>query len=211
MPTRCPVCDTAVEKRGEEVALRCPNAACPAVIKGQIFHFSRRFAMDIDQLGFVLIEQLVDQGLVKNVADLYELSVESLCKLERMADKSARNVASAIAASKERTFDRLLTGLGIEHIGQVAAKQLAEEAHSLEAFLSWDEQAARAHVAGIAGFGPKMIESVVAYLTDAKSRDLLQRLQAGRNRCTRLWKGRFQERASVSRVCSPRSAKMCMN
>jgi DNA ligase (NAD+) len=95
-----------------------------------------------------------------------------------MADKSARNVVNAIAASKERTFDRLLTGLGIEHIGQVAAKQLAEEAHSLEAFLGWDEPTARTRVAGIAGFGPKMIESVAAYLTDHKSRALLQRLQA---------------------------------
>jgi DNA ligase (NAD+) len=178
MPTRCPVCDTAVEKRGEEVALRCPNRKCPAVIKGAVFHFSRRFAMDIDQLGLVLIEQLVDQRLLRDVADLYELQVPTLANLDRMAEKSARNVVTAIEQSKLRTLDRLLTGLGIEHIGQVAARQLAEEAHSLGEFLSWDEATARSRVSGIAGFGPKMVDSVVSYLADAQNRALLRRLAA---------------------------------
>ncbi|HEX2882133.1 MAG TPA: NAD-dependent DNA ligase LigA, partial [Polyangiaceae bacterium] len=178
MPKQCPVCSTPVEKRGAEVALRCPNRKCPAVVKGAVFHFSRRFAMDIDQLGLVLIEQLVDQSLLRDVADLYDLQLTTLAQLERMADKSARNVVTAIEQSKQRTFDRLLTGLGIEHIGQVAARQLAEEAHSLEDFLSWDETVVRHRVSGIAGFGPKMVDSVVSYLNDAQNRSLLERLAA---------------------------------
>jgi DNA ligase (NAD+) len=178
MPKQCPVCNTPVEKRGAEVALRCPNRKCPAVVKGAVFHFSRRFAMDIDQLGLGLIEQLVDQNLLHDVADLYDLQLTTLARLERMADKSARNVVTAIEQSKQRTFDRLLTGLGIEHIGQVAARQLAEEAHSLEDFLSWDETTVRHRVSSIAGFGPKMVDSVVAYLNDAQNRALLARLAA---------------------------------
>jgi len=176
MPTRCPVCNTAVEKRGAEVALRCPNRTCPAVVKGALLHFSRRFAMDIDQLGVVLIDQLVDQELLRDVADLYELQVPVLCRLERMAEKSAQNVVTAIELSKQRTFDRLLTGLGIEHIGQVAARQLAEEAHSLHDFLQWSEAVARERTSSIAGFGPKMVDSVASYLADAQNRALLERL-----------------------------------
>jgi DNA ligase (NAD+) len=178
MPKQCPVCSTAVEKRGDEVALRCPNRKCPAVVKGSVFHFSRRFAMDIDQLGLVLIEQLVDQSLLRDVADLYDLQLSTVAQLERMADKSARNVITAIEQSKQRTFDRLLTGLGIEHIGQVAARQLAEEAHRLEDFLSWDETVVRNRVSSIAGFGPKMVDSVVSYLNDKQNRSLLERLAA---------------------------------
>lgn len=178
MPNRCPVCETAVERRAEEVALRCPNRKCPAIVKGAVFHFSRRFAMDIDQLGLALIEQLVDQRLLRDVADLYELKLTTLAQLDRMAEKSAQNVVTAIEQSKQRTFDRLLTGLGIEHIGQVAARQLAEEAHSLEEFLSWDETTVRSRVSGIAGFGPKMVDSVVSYLADAQNLALLQRLAA---------------------------------
>jgi DNA ligase (NAD+) len=178
MPSQCPICGTDVEKRAGEVALRCPNRKCPAVVKGAIFHFSRRFAMDIDQLGLSLIDQLVDQKLLRDVADLYDLRVDTLSKLERMAEKSAQNVVQGIERSKERTFDRLLTGLGIEHIGQVAAKQLAEEAHSLHDFIAWDENTIRARVSSIAGFGPKMVDSVVSHLADRQNRDLLERLLA---------------------------------
>lgn len=178
MPTECPICQTPVEKSDTEVAIRCPNPKCPAVVKGAIFHFSRRFAMDIDGIGESLIEQLVEAELVSDVADLYDLTVKQVSSLERMGEKSAKNVVAAIDGSRARTLDRLLTGLGIDHVGQVAAKQLAETAGKLETLLSWNEEDARAKVSGIAGFGPKMVDAVVAHLFDPTSRELLEKLHA---------------------------------
>jgi DNA ligase (NAD+) len=178
MPELCPVCDTAVEKTDGEVAIRCPNRRCPAVVKGSILHWSRRFAMDVDHLGESLIEQLVDRGIVRDVADLYDLSAERLESLERMGKKSAENVARSIAASRERTLDRLLTGIGIDHVGQVASRQLAEAAGSLGELLAWSREDVAAHVGSIAGFGPKMVESVEGFLFDPESRALLEKLKA---------------------------------
>ena len=176
MPERCPVCDTAVEKTDGEVAIRCPNRRCPAVVKAAILHWSRRFAMDVDHLGESLIEQLVDRGIVRDVADLYDLTAEQLESLERMGKKSAENVARSIAASRERTLDRLLTGIGIDHVGQVAARQLAETAGSLAELLAWSREEIAAHVGSISGFGPKMLESVEGFLFDPESRALLEKL-----------------------------------
>jgi DNA ligase (NAD+) len=178
MPERCPICETRVEKTDGEVAVRCPNRRCPAVVKGAILHWSRRFAMDVDHLGESLVEQLVDRGIVRDVADLYDLDAARLAGLERMGKKSAENVARSIAASRERTLDRLLTGIGIDHVGQVAARQLAEAAGSLEELLGWSREDAAAHVGAISGFGPKMVESVVDFLFDAESRALLEKLHA---------------------------------
>jgi DNA ligase (NAD+) len=177
MPTHCPSCGTAVERVPGEVAVRCPNPRCPEQVKGAIFHFSRRFAMDVDRLGEALIVQLVGSSLVKDVADLYVLSAEQLESLERMGKKSAENVLVSIAGSKERTLDRLLTGLGMEHVGQVAAKQLAESVVSLDALLGLDEAGLVERLSSISGFGPKLIESVRAYLADPTSRALLERLR----------------------------------
>jgi len=178
MPSGCPSCGTPVERVAGEVVVRCPNPVCPAKLKGRVFHYSRRFAMDIDHLGESLIGVLVDQGLVRDVGNLYELSSESLQALERMGKKSADNVVASILASKERTLDRLLTGLGIEHVGQVAARQLAEEAGSLDTLLAWDDAAVEQHVGGISGFGPKLVQSVKDFLVDPTQRALLERLQA---------------------------------
>ena len=177
MPKECPVCGTAVERVEGEVAVRCPNPLCPEQVKGAIFHFSRRFSMDIDGLGESLITQLVASQLVKDVADLYELTAEKLEALERMGKKSAENVIVSVEASKARTFDRLLTGLGIEHVGQVAARQLAEAVGSLENLLALPEEDLAARIAGISGFGPKLSESVQAYVKDPLSRKLLERLR----------------------------------
>ena len=176
MPENCPSCGTKVVTVADEVAIRCPNPRCPDKVKGAIFHFSRRFAMDIDHLGEALIEQLISSGLVADVSNLYELSAEQIEALERMAKKSAENVISSIEGSKEQPLERLLTGLGIEHIGQVAAKQLAEEAESLQNLLAWDSEHVLEHVAHIAGFGPKMVESVRRYLENPDNRRLLEKL-----------------------------------
>jgi DNA ligase (NAD+) len=178
MPQRCPICETPVVRSAEEVAVRCPNRECPAQVKAAIFHFSRRFAMDIDRLGESLIEQLVTSKIVRDVADLYELDAERLLALERMGKKSAENVLASIASSKTRTLDRLLTGLGIEHVGQVAARQLAEAAITLDVLLGWSPEELVHNVGNIAGFGPKMVASVQAYFSDAESRRLLERLSA---------------------------------
>ena len=176
MPTRCPACDTPVARTEELAVLRCPNRLCPAQVKAQIFYFARRFAMDIDHLGESLVEQLVDKALVRDAADLYRLDLDTLTKLERMGKKSAENVLAAIEASKTRPLDRLLCGLGIPQIGQVAAKQLAEEAHSLSRLRSWDEATLRGHVAEIRGFGPKMVDSVAEFFGDAEEQRLLEKL-----------------------------------
>jgi len=178
MPEKCPCCQTPVQKLEGQVAVFCPNARCPDREKASLLHYSRRFAMDIDNLGEVLIGQLVDGGLVADVADLYDLSVERFEALPRMGKKSAENVVASIQASRERTLDRLLTGLGIDHIGQVAAKQLAEAARDLRTLLSWDAATAEAATSAISGFGPKMVESVGKYLAAPESRALLEKLAA---------------------------------
>jgi DNA ligase (NAD+) len=178
MPKACPCCKTAVEKAEGQVAVFCPNARCPCRMKAALLHYSRRFAMDIDNLGEVLIAQLVDGKLVNDVAELYDLTAEQVGALERMGKKSAENVVSSIQASRERTLDRLLTGLGIDHVGQVAARQLAEAARNLQTLLSWDRDSATAHVSAISGFGPKMVESVVEFLLAPESRALLEKLAA---------------------------------
>ena len=161
----------------------CPNRVCPAQVRGSVYYFARRFAMDVDHLGISLVEQLTRDGLVKDVADLYELTREQLLALERIGDKSADNVIASIDASRGRTLDRLICGLGIPQIGQIAARQLAEVAVTLATFLAWSEDAtetggalARAAIDQIRGFGPKMADSVVLWLSDPINRELLAKL-----------------------------------
>ncbi len=185
MPAACPDCGTPVISRqrdearpelGVESTLRCPNRTCPAQLKNQIHYFARRFAMDIDRLGVVLVEQLVDAKLVRDVADLYALTTASIAALDRMGEKSATNVIESIERSRVRTLDRLLCGLGIPQIGQVAAKQLATEIGSLTALLAASQEELRERFSSIHGFGPKMVDSILEYLGDDGSRALLHKL-----------------------------------
>ncbi|HEU5072871.1 MAG TPA: NAD-dependent DNA ligase LigA [Polyangiaceae bacterium] len=176
MPHECPSCGTAVERVPDEVAVRCPNPRCPDKVEGAVLHYTRRFAMDIDHLGESLIHQLVETGLVRDVADLYTLTHAQVLNLERMGKKSAQNVVDSIQGSKARPLSRLLTGLGIEHVGQVAATQLAQAAVSLPKLLELDAPALAELLGNIAGFGPKLTESVQAYLANDVSRELLERL-----------------------------------
>ena len=177
MPVRCPECDAALVRDEAEAATRCPNRGCSAQVKGRIFYFARRFAMDIDHLGVALVEHLVASGLVSDVADLYALTLDQVANLERMATKSARNVVDQIHRSRERPLDRLLCGLGVPQIGHVAAKQLAEEVRTLDDLLALTEEEIRERVDAIRGFGPKMVESVVQFLKDPRERELLEKLQ----------------------------------
>ncbi|MBN1610431.1 MAG: NAD-dependent DNA ligase LigA [Polyangiaceae bacterium] len=177
MPKKCPACDAPVERRGEEVALRCTNPDCPAAVQQAIVYFAKRFAMDIDGLGEALVEQLVDTGLVHDVAELYDLDLPKLVALDRMGNKSAQNALDSITASRARPLARLLTGLGIEHVGPVAAEQLAQAAGSLQKLLGWSPEQAETTVAAINGFGPKMVQSVLDFLFDTRTRGLLEKLR----------------------------------
>ncbi len=187
MPEACPVCNTkavrglkdeASPELGEEATRKCPNKNCPAQVDARIHHYSRRFSMDVDHLGIAIIEQLTRAGLVSSVPDLYTLTVDAVKKLERHGEKSAKNLVSSIAASKERTLDRLLCGLGIPQVGQVAAKQLAEDLISLPQIRALSPEALRERVAGIHGFGPKMVDSVVEFFADPDEIALMDRLIA---------------------------------
>jgi DNA ligase (NAD+) len=200
MPTVCPSCGTPVVRElrdaakpelGLGAATRCPNRSCPEQVKQRIFYFARRFAMDVDRLGTVLVDQLVENGIVKDVADLYSLTVERIATLERMGEKSAQNVFASVERSKERTLDRLLCGLGIPQIGQVAARQLAEEVGTLERLLAFSPEALREHLEAIHGFGPKMVDSVAAFFEDPAQRVLMAKL-------VELGVGRPQPRAAVA-------------
>lgn len=187
MPKECPVCGTKVVARlreegkpelGAEATVRCPNRACPAQVQGRILYFASRPAMAIDHLGESLVDQLVSKGLVKDVADLYDLTAEQVESLDRMGKKSAQNVVNAIHASRERTLDRLLGGLGIPQIGQVAGRQLAQVAGTLQRLFSWTEDEAREKVGSIHGFGEKMVDSVVEFLREPQERAVLEKLIA---------------------------------
>ena len=176
MPKACPNCGTPVIRRGDEVAIRCPNVHCSAVVKQSILHFTRRFAMDIDHLGESIIDQLVDKQLVSDVADLYCLTVDRVRALDRMGVKSAENVVKSIAVSKDRPLDRLIAGIGIELIGQVASRQLAEAAVELSQLLAWKTDDIEQALGSIEGFGPKMVDSVVTFINDPTKRQLLRKL-----------------------------------
>ena len=187
MPTECPECGTKVATRlreegkpelGAEATVRCPNRACPAQVQGRILYFASRGAMAIDHLGESLVDQLVTKGHVRDVADLYDLDQATIEGLERMGKKSAANVVSAIAVSRDRTLDRLIGGLGIPQIGQVAGKQLAQVAGTLATMFAWSEEEAREKIGGIHGFGQKMVDSVVEYLKDPLERAILEKLLA---------------------------------
>ena len=133
MPTKCPTCGTKLFREADEVAWRCVNASCPAQLIARLLHFGSRGAMDIEGMGEKLVEQLVATGIVKSLADLYELKLDTLAGLERMGEKSAANLLTGIASSKIRPFTRLLYGLGIRYIGVHAARLL------VQAFGSWDQ------------------------------------------------------------------------
>jgi DNA ligase (NAD+) len=174
MPTHCPACGgVAVRPEGEAV-WRCTNTACPAQLRERLFHWGSRRAMDIEGLGEVIIRQLVDRGLVKDFADLYGLSVERLADLERMAEKSARNLHRAIEASKTRGLSRLLNALGIRMVGERAAQLLAARCGTMDRLLA----ATEADINDIYGIGPQIAQAVTGFLAEPRNRATIDRLAA---------------------------------
>jgi len=173
MPKECPECGSKIHKVEGEVAYRCVNAACPAKRKESLLHFAGRHAMDIDGLGDKIVDQLVDKGLVKDVADLYKLKLEEVADLERMAEKSAQNLLAEIEASKKAPLARVIYALGIQFVGERTGQLLAEN------FSSLDELAAakQEQLEEVNEVGPKVAASIVDFFSEPANKQLIKRLE----------------------------------
>jgi len=175
-PQRCPVCAERLEREAGAVAIRCVNEHCPAQLKRRILHFAPRGGLEIEGLGAALVEQLVDHGMVHDVADLFALTTEQLARLERMGPRSAANLRAALEASRRPSLDRYLHALGIRHVGARAARLLAEAYPLLHDLAAADPEA----LASLPEIGPTIAASVHRYFARPESRQLLARLeQAG--------------------------------
>jgi DNA ligase (NAD+) len=173
MPTHCPVCDSELVHLDEEVALRCINPKCPAQIKEGLNHFVSRNAMNIDGLGPRVLAQMYDKGLVKDVADLYFVNEEQLLTLEKIKEKSANNIYTAIQASRDNSVERLIFGLGIRHVGAKAARILAEHFGSLTAL----SKASAEEIIALESMGEIIADSVVAYFENEEVHELMAELE----------------------------------
>jgi DNA ligase (NAD+) len=174
IPTHCPSCRTRVERDEEEVAIYCPNVACPGRQLEAIVHFASRGAMDIRGLSYARIEQLIAASLVHDVADIFALTAEQLTALDRFADVSAKNLIDAIEASKQQPLSRLLFGLGIRHVGQTAAQLLAKHFGSMQELRSATEK----DILALRGIGETIAVAVVAYFQDPSAAALIDKLAA---------------------------------
>ena len=178
LPERCPLCNTPIERNPDQAMAYCPNSECPARNLESIIHFASKGAMDMETIGERMCVQLVEAGLVKNVADFYALTREQLLALDGVKDKSANNMLTAIEASKQRPLWRLLFGLNIRYVGEKTAQILAGAFGSMDALLA----ASDAEITGVAGVGPVIGHSVYNWLQEEKNRALIERLrQAGLN------------------------------
>jgi DNA ligase (NAD+) len=174
MPERCPVCRSQVVREEGEAAYRCIGLNCPAKLRETVRHFASKHALDIDGLGDKLVAQLIDTGLVKTVADLYDLTKEHLVDLERMADKSAQNILDAIAASKHTTLARFINGLGIPQVGEHMAEVLAEHFGSIEAL----QQATEEELLAVRDVGPETAREIRAFFALKQNQAVIKRLIA---------------------------------
>ena len=172
-PTRCPVCRTPVVAGVDRGMLYCPNFECPARQLEGLVHFASRGAMDIRGLSYARITQLIEAGLVKDASDLYDLTPRQLTSLERFAERSAEQLVDAIQASKAQPLSRLLFGLGIDHVGEIAAKQLARHFGTMDAIAA----ASTDDILAIHGMGDAIAESVTAWFGNAAARRLLEKLR----------------------------------
>ena len=175
MPTHCPVCGQPLVKPVDEAVTRCVNTSCPAILKGAIEHWVSRDVLDIRGIGEKVVQQLVDRGLVKSVADLYNLTVEQLCELERMGEKLALKLVDAIANSKQQSWSRVLYGLGIRHVGNVTAQMLTKKFTTVEDL----SHAKVTDITAIYGIGTEIASSVNQWFQSSANQGLITRLQAG--------------------------------
>ena len=173
-PKNCPVCKAPLTEDETEVAIRCDNSQCPAQLKGNIRHFASRTAMDIEGLGIALVDQLVDNKLVRDVGDLYNLKLEQLADLERMAEKSAQNVLQALEASKQQPFHRVLFALGIRHIGATVARVLSDNFHSIDRLRDTQPE----EIEAVHEIGAAIAESIHIYLNTESNWTIVEKLRA---------------------------------
>jgi DNA ligase (NAD+) len=175
MPHTCPVCGSAAVREEGEVDFRCTGGLfCPAQRKQALLHFAQRRALDIEGLGDKLVDQLVDQGVVKVLPDLYRLGLSSLASLERMAEKSAQNVLAALEKSKQTTLPRFLYGLGIRHVGEATAKDLARHFGSLDAIMD----ASVEQLLQVPDVGPVVAQSIRTFFEQPHNREVVEQLRA---------------------------------
>jgi len=176
LPETCPVCGTRTIRLENEVALRCPNDACPAKIKRQITHFVSRSAMNIEGVGESVIDLLIENGLISAIEDLYTLKEkkESLLTLDRMGEKSVENILEAIEKSKERDLSDLISGFGIPHVGEKAAKTIAKAFKTIDCIMAADEKI----LTEVDEIGPKMARSIVVYFENSNTVKMIQNLKA---------------------------------
>lgn len=173
LPTKCPVCNSKVEREEEESAVRCVNYDCSAQTQRRIEHWCSRDAMDIDGVGESLIEQLLKNKLIENPVDLYFLKQGELEKLERMAEKSASNAINSIQNSKIRNLDRLIYALGIRHVGKTIAELLTTRFHSLEDLANTKLE----ELTNIDGIGPKIAKSIFDFFSNKSSKELINKIK----------------------------------
>jgi DNA ligase (NAD+) len=172
MPKHCPECGSTIHKSEDEVAYRCVNAACPAKRKESLLHFASRHAMNIDGLGDKIVDQLVDKGLVKDMADLYSLKLDEVAALERRAEKSAQNLLDEIEASKKNNLARLIYALGIRFVGERTGQLLAEQFSSLDEFAAAKEE----QLVEVPEVGPKVAASIAEFFSEPANRQLIKKL-----------------------------------
>lgn len=176
MPAHCPVCGSPIVRPEDEAVARCSGGwvKCAAQRKGGLLHFVSRRAMDVEGLGEQLVEQLVDKQVITTAADLYKLGLIALAELDRMADKSAQNVLNALEKSKSTTLARFIYALGIRHVGEATAKELANYFGSLDALLSASEE----QLLEVDDIGPVVARSIIGFLSDPLNRELIEQLRA---------------------------------
>ena len=175
MPSKCPVCGSAVTKSEDEAVARCTGGLfCPAQRKQALLHFASRRAMDIEGLGDKLVDQIVDAGLVRTPADVYRLGIAKLAELERMAEKSAANVIAAIDRSKDTTLARFIHGLGIRNVGEVTGKDLARHFGTLDALMD----ASLEQLQEAPDVGPIVAQSIESFFREAHNREVIEQLRA---------------------------------
>ncbi len=178
MPTACPVCETTLVRVGDEVAVRCGNAACPAQMQARVTHFTARNAMDIEGFGPAVTEQILENGLIDDVGDIYGLTREQLGTLERMGERSADNLLRGIETSRDRPLDRLLFSLGIPHVGERVARQIADRFRSMKGIMAASEE----DLVAVPEIGPKIAECIVSFFRNERNLEIVAKLQeAGLN------------------------------
>jgi DNA ligase (NAD+) len=176
MPKHCPICGGEIVREEGEAASRCINTNCPARLKESILHFVARSVMDVDGMGYALVDQLVTRGIVKSVAGIYDLTLDKLLELDRMGQKSAEKILRNIEASKRQPLPRVLNGLGIPFVGERTAQILAETFGSLDVIAEADEE----KLQEAEEVGPKVSESIRQFFHEPRNRELVERLrQAG--------------------------------